>query len=271
MIRFNRREFMQASYGIAPVGPVKVSASSGNQDHADQAATAFVHTNAEGKSWTVGNTLVEREIRFDPNVGLYTESWLHKVTGKNFLKHLDTDLPWGPETRWGAEFSFQADATHVAGATRGPAADFDWVAAQTSDLAPDGKLLEIKLKCAKKPIEVLAFYAVYSGHPIVRKWIAITNRSDSAIRLSHMVFEALNLQAAPASDQIIFGYYGVHPRENFFTGRAEDAAIMAKDPRTGEGFIVMNEAPGWITDLVVEKKKKKKKRIAFYCISIKIF
>ena len=74
-------------------------------------ATAFVRTNAEGKSWTVGNTLVEREIHFDPKVGLYTESWLHKVTGKNFLKHLDTDLPWGPETRWGAEFSFQADSS----------------------------------------------------------------------------------------------------------------------------------------------------------------
>ena len=246
MIRFNRREFMQASTASLLLDTVKVSASSGNQDHADQAATAFVHTNAEGKSWTVGNTLVEREIRFDPKVGLYTESWLHKVTGKNFLKHLDTDLPWGPETRWGAEFSFQADAAHVVGATRGPAADFDWVAAQTSDLAPDGKLLEIKLKCAKKPIDVSAFYAVYSGHPVVRKWIAITNRGNSAIRLSHMVFEALNLQAAPASDQIIFGYYGVHPREIFFTGRAEDAAIMAKDPRTGEGFIVMNEAPGWM-------------------------
>ena len=65
-------------------------------------------------------------------------------------------------------------------------------------------------------------------------------------RLSHLVFEALNLEAAPASDQIIFGYYGVHPREIFFTGRAEDAAILAKDPRTGEGFIVMNEAPGWM-------------------------
>ena len=71
------------------------------------------------------------------------------------------------------------------------------MAAQTSDLAPDGKLLEIKLRSAKKPLEVSAFYAVYSGHPVVRKWIAITNRSDNAIRLSHLVFEALNLQAAP--------------------------------------------------------------------------
>ena len=246
MIKFNRREFMRASTASVLLDSVKVSASPASAVNIDDTATAFVRTNAEGKSWIVGNTLVEREIRFDSKVGLYTASWIHKATGKNFLQPLDTDLPWGPETRRGAEFSFQADGKQVAGATRGPAADFDWVAAEASDFAPDGKLLEVKLRSTNQPLEVSAFYAVYSGHPVVRKWIAITNRSDKAIKLSHLVFEALNLQAATASDQILFGYYGVHPREIFFTGRAEDAAILAKDPRTREGFIVMNEAPGWM-------------------------
>lgn len=245
MIKVNRREFMQATTasllleeaGIpgAPINPA-----------ADQAGSAFVRTNTEGRSWTIGNTLVEREIHYDSKVGLYTESWRHKVTGKEFLKHLDVNLPWGPETRWGAEFSFQANTTHLAGATRGPSRDFDFVSAETRDITPDGVVLEIKLKSARLPLEVSAFYAVYSGHPVVRKWIAITNRGDQMIRLSHLVFEALNLQAAPASDQIINAYYGVHPREIFFTGRAEDAAIVAKDPRTCEGFVVMNEAPGWM-------------------------
>jgi alpha-galactosidase len=246
MARLNRREFIQASTASLLLDSVNVSASRGNPAKINDTATAFVRTNAEGKSWTVGNTLVEREIRFDPAVGLHTESWRHKVTGKEFLKQLPTELPWGPETRWGAEFSFQADNIHLAGATRGPLADFDLVGAETRDIAPEGKLLEVKLKSKNKPLEVSAFYAVYSGHPVVRKWIAITNRSDQAIRLSHLAFEALNLEAAPPSDQIIFAYYGVHPRETFFTGRAEDAAIVAKDPRTREGFIVMNEAPGWM-------------------------
>ena len=246
MIRLNRREFMQASTASLLLDRVKASASQASAAEASETATAFVRTNQEGKSWTIGNTLVEREIRFDPGVGLYTESWLHKVTGKDFLKHLTSDLPWGPETPWGAEFSFRADDAGLAGARRAPLADFDWVAAETRDIAPDGKLLQVKLKCKKQPLEVSAFYAVYSGHPVVRKWIAITNRGDHAIRLSHLVFEALNLEAAPPSDQVIFAYYGVHPREIFFTGRAEDAAILAKDPRTNEGFIVMNEAPGWM-------------------------
>jgi len=242
MIRFSRREFMKASAAPLLLDRVEASASPGSPALAGGNAKAFVRTNEQGKSWTIGNTLVEREIRFDPRVGLYTESWLHKVTGRDFLKHLPVDLPWGPETRWGAEFSFQADNTRLAGATRGPLADFDWVAAETGEIVPGGKLLEVKLKCRKIPLEVSAFFAVYSGHPVVRKWIAITNRSDQTIRLSHLVFEALNLEAAPPSDQLIFAYYGVQPREIFFTGRAEDAAILAQDPRTGEGFIVMNEA-----------------------------
>ena len=66
MIKFNRREFMQASTASLLLDRVKVSASQGSPAKAGATATAFVRTNQEGKSWTVGNTLVEREIRFDP-------------------------------------------------------------------------------------------------------------------------------------------------------------------------------------------------------------
>jgi alpha-galactosidase len=240
MIKLNRREFIQASTASLLLDGVKVSWSNGSPANVEETVSAFVRTNAEGKSWTVGNNLVERGIRFDPKVGLYTGSWRHKVTGKDFLKQSST------RTRLGAEFSFQADHTQLAGAMQGPSTDFDWVGAETREIAPDGKLLEVKLRSKNQPLEVSAFYAVYSGHPVIRKWIAITNRGGQVIRLSHLVFEAVNLQAAAPSDQIISAYYGVQPREIFFTGRAEDAAVTAVDPRTREGFLVMNEAPGWM-------------------------
>ena len=97
MIRLNRREFIQASTASLLLESVKVSASPGSPAMADD--TAFVHTNAEGKSWTVGNALVEREIHFDPEQGLHTESWLHKVTGTDFM-----ETPRKRRNR-GAEFS----------------------------------------------------------------------------------------------------------------------------------------------------------------------
>jgi alpha-galactosidase len=81
---------------------------------------------------------------------------------------------------------------------------------------------------------------------VVRKWLSIRNRGSETIRLSHLVFEALNLMSAPPDEEILRAFYGVHPREIFFTGRVEDAAILQMNPRTEEGFIVMNEAPGWM-------------------------
>ena len=122
---------------------------------------------------------------------------------------------------------------------------FDLVGADTHDLLPGGKLLEIKLKARTKPIEVSVFYAVYQGHPVVRKWIAITNRGTAPITLSHLSFEAVPLRAGKPSEIQVSGFYGIQPREIFFTGRVEDAAILERNSFTGEGFVVMNEAPGY--------------------------
>ena len=194
----------------------------------------------------IGNNLIEREVHYSNQNGLYTAHWVHKVTGTDFLKLLPTELPWGPATHWGEEFSLQVDGEHLQGAGRGPAPDFDFLSANTGEISPAGKLLEVKLKARKKPLEISVFYAVYSGHPVVRKWLLLTNRGSQPLRISHLVFEGVNLEAAPPAEQIVSAYYGVHPREIFFTGRAEDPAILEMNPHTREGFLVMNEAPGWV-------------------------
>jgi len=103
MIRLNRREFIQASTASLLLESVKVSASPGNPAGIADAATAFVHTNTEGQSWTVGNALVEREVRFDPEQGLHTASWRHQVTGTDFM-----ETPRKRRNR-GAEFSVLVD------------------------------------------------------------------------------------------------------------------------------------------------------------------
>jgi alpha-galactosidase len=249
MFKLNRREFLEASTASL------VATRRHNQEwlYAPAAVagavpdrSAFVRTSAQGKSWTVGNGLVEREIRFDPKFGLSTENWIHKVTGRNFLKKELATGPLDSAARNGPDFLFQVDGTPLAGAKSGFSPDFDFVSAQESDIVPSGRVLEVKLRGTTKPLEVSVFYAVYSGHPVIRKWLAMTNRGGQPVKLSHLAFEAVNLAAAPPAEQVIFASYGVHPREIFFTGRAEDAAIVAKDPRTREGFIVMNEAPGWM-------------------------
>jgi alpha-galactosidase len=54
------------------------------------------------------------------------------------------------------------------------------------------------------------------------------------------------LRAGKPSEIQVSGFYGIQPREIFFTGRVEDAAILERNSLMGVGFIVMNEAPGYM-------------------------
>ena len=155
-----------------------------------QSDSLLVRTGADGKSWTIGNALVEREVRFESQRGLHSVSWRHVVTGTDFMSAA------GPNRSGGGEFSFEAYGDSFAG-SNGPAWQF--VGAETQGLAPSGKLLIIKLRAKAKPIEVAVFYAVYEGHPVVRKWIAITNRGEKDVTLSHLSFESVSIAPGPAS------------------------------------------------------------------------
>ena len=142
------------------------------QAKTDDTAAAFVRTNAEGKSWTVGNAFVEREIRFDPKLGLYTASWRHKVTGTDFMRRRweagNTEVT-SSRFRW-TEILLLG-RTDLLGNSSKP---------RLRELAPSGESLIINLRAKTKPIEVTIFYAVYDAHPVVRKWIAITNRGTDS-------------------------------------------------------------------------------------------
>jgi len=202
-----------------------------------QSNSVYVRTGADGRSWTVGNTLVERAVRFDSQQGLHTVSWRHLVTGTDFMSAA------GAHRAGGSEFAFQASADSFAGSD-GSAWEFAGV--DTQNLSPSGKVLTIKLRARAKPMEVAVSYAIYEEHPVVRKWIAITNRGESAVTLSHLSFETVSLAPGPASVLQASGFYGSQPREVFFTGRVDDTAVLERNSLTGEGFIVMNEAPGYL-------------------------
>jgi alpha-galactosidase len=197
-------------------------------------------TSGEATSWSIGNGLLERTLQYSPAHGLFTETFRHKLSGTDFLIRSQPGIP--PS----AEFMLRADADSLLGAGNGPQTDFTLAGSRIQDVSPSGKLLEVRLKGRKRLLDISVLYAVYSGHLVVRKWMAITNREDHPIRLSHLAFESLNLQSAPSDEQTLRVYYGVQPREIFYTGRAEDTAIVQINSRTGEGLIVMNEAPGWM-------------------------
>jgi alpha-galactosidase len=195
-----------------------------------------VRTNEEGKSWTVGNSLVEREIRFDPKRGLHTESWRHKVTGTDFME--EGRKRGGP----GREFTVLMDGDSLAGSN---GSIWELLEAKTEKLTPSGASLIINLRAKTKPADVSVFYAVYDTHPVVQKWLAIANRGTTPVTLSRLSFESLAIAPGPPDVLQASGFYGSQPREVFFTGRVDDTAVLERNSLTGEGFIAMNGAPGY--------------------------
>ena len=185
-------------------------------------------------SWSVGNEFVERKIAFDRDHGLETESLKYKLTSHDFISHArgrDSDA---------GEFSFEADSHELTGKSS--------FTLRGSDLSsvPGGKLLRVDLSNASGHLDVSVFYAAYDHHPALRKWLTVTNRGKSAVYLSHFCFETLAAGPGQASDLEVSAGYGATPRELFFTGRVSDPAIFVRNAKTGEGFVIMNEAPGYL-------------------------
>lgn len=211
-----------------------------------EASSSYVRTGADGGSWTIGNELVERQLHFDNASGLYTASWRSKKTTTDFMQDAVA------HRRRGSEFAFVADGKHYTGSGGSSQGRFDFRAASESATAPAGKELRLVLDSKDGRFRVTVHYAVYDGHPVVRKWIEITNLSGSRVTLSHLVFEAVNIAPAPPADTQVTAFYGLEPRESFYTGRVDDAAIVVRSSRSGESFIVMNEAPGYLKRTEIE-------------------
>ncbi len=195
---------------------------------------AFVHTTAEGAEWSIGNALVERTIRFDTKDGLRTVRWRHQLTGTDFVQRA------AAAQRLGEEFAFRAGETQVNG-RRG----LSLVSAQTQDHGNE-KALRLVLRTRDGRFDVAVIYDAYDDEPAIRKWIEITNRASEPVTLTHLCFEAVNAAPGPAADLQLWTGYGDVPREIFFTGRVSDTALVSRSARTGEGLIVLNEAPGYL-------------------------
>ncbi len=184
--------------------------------------------------WSIGNEFVERIITFDREHGLETESLLYKVTGHDF-----TSYSRGRNSMAG-EFGFRSNDQELTGGH-----SFALRAADTSSIA-GGKLLRIDLSSSDGHLDVSVFYAAYDDQPAIRKWLTVTNHGNSAVYLSHFCFETLTAGPGAMSDLQVSAGYGATPQDLFFTGRVSDPAVFVRNAATGEGFAILNEAPGYL-------------------------
>ena len=183
--------------------------------------------------WSVGNEFVERLIAFDSANGLETENLRYKTTGHDFISRAESREMTG-------EFSFKSDGRELTGKN-------SFVLRGSSTPAIEGgKALRIDLSSAAYSIDVSVFYAVYDDQPAIRKWLVVTNRGKKPVYLSHFCFETLAAGPGLPADLDVSAGYGAIPRVLFFTGRVSDPAIFVRNAKTGEGFAIVNEAPGYL-------------------------
>jgi alpha-galactosidase len=185
--------------------------------------------------WTIGNDQVERRIRFEESRGLFTEGFT------DLKSHTELILAENDGHSRSAEFSFAVDGRSYYGS----GSAFHLAGAEESKL-PKGRLLAIHLKAAQLPLEVTVRYAVYDGHPAVRKWLTIKNAGPTAVCLTHLDIEAIAVSFGPSHEARLNALYGTSPREILYTGRSEDAGLFLSNARTGSGLAILSEVPGYM-------------------------
>ena len=61
-----------------------------------------------------------------------------------------------------------------------------------------------------------------------------------------MNIEAIAPSVGPSNETVLNAQYGTIPRETFYTGRSEDAGLFVANARTGDGFAIVSEVPGYM-------------------------
>ena len=187
------------------------------------------------QKWTIGNEEIRRTITFSETDGLSTEQLSDLRTRTEFI------LPGKPHYSMGAEFSFECNNLTF----RGAGSQFSLVSAAESPL-PHGKSLTIRLRSKELPLEVSVIYSAYDGHPAIRKQLVLRNTGTSPLHLSHLNIESIAPSVGMENETTLDTQYGAVPREIFYTGRSEDAGLLVANARTGIGFAIISEVPGYM-------------------------
>ncbi len=194
---------------------------------------------SEVQRWTIGNAQIERVVSYSSIQGLLTEMLGDKVTGANFVSAAAPGA--GNRRRTRTEFSFQCEGRIC----QGVGLDFALLGVDHGTL-PNGTSLTVKLRHKVLPLDIFVIYQTYEGHPAIRKSLAITNTGAAGLRLTHLTIEALAISMGPEYETVLDAQYGSQPREIFYTGRSEDAALLLTNSRTKAGIAVISEVPGYM-------------------------
>lgn len=193
------------------------------------------------QSWTLRNDRIVRTVAFSAPLGLYTTALRDVVSGKDMVE------PLRFRRERATEFAFDCNGHSI----RGTGSDFALVGSEQTRL-PGGEALTVRLRHTQLELEITILYRIYDGQPATRKHLLLRNTGMAPLRITHLNVESLGLGLGPEDETILDAQYGTIPREIFYTGRSEDAALLISNSRTGTGVAILSEVPGYMKRTEVE-------------------
>ncbi len=186
--------------------------------------------------WVLNNGLVSRTIAFDVHDGIVTRSWQNLVDAHEFIDPTEETM----DSYYCRQFRFVANGH----AYTGLADAFTLAKAEENTDSTGARHLNLDLSSRDGEFDVTLHYLLPAGATAVRQFITIHNRTAQPRTLSELSVACEPIAPAQPADLLAYGGYGETPREIFFTGRADDVAILLENARTGDGVAVLSEVPG---------------------------
>jgi alpha-galactosidase len=190
---------------------------------------------AAGQSWTLDNGVIRKTVTFSPQYGLEVEKWSDLTSGFDFIAATVTHHGYN-------EFQFTSDGKSVSGKS----ADVSLIGSHEDRSADGTEHLDLTLVAKRALITVGVHYELAKDAPAIRQYLTVINRGKVPIVLRHMTVSAATLAPGPEHDLVAYGGYGEQPRETYFTGRVNDVAVLLENAKTGNGFAVLSEVPGYL-------------------------
>ena len=190
---------------------------------------------ASGTKWVLDNGIIRKTISFSAEYGLETDEWIDLASKYNFIS---------PEFQHRSckEFQVSVDGQSVSGKPK----DAAFLSAH-EDIDSDGTAhLTITLKAKHSPVQVAVHYELAKGEPAIRQFLTVTNSGAKPVLLRHLIVSCGALAPGAEKDLIAFGGYGEQPRETYMTGRVNDVAVLLENAKTGMGWAVLSEVPGYL-------------------------
>ena len=198
-------------------------------------SVGFAQNGSLQPQWTLDNGVVRKVLAFTNDYGLEATEWTDLKSGHNFISAESVHPPCD-------EFSVGFDQQLVSG----KAGDVRLVESREGELADGTKTLTLSFVGRHTPVLITVHYELGKGQPAIRQYLTIDNTGVVPATLRHLTVSCGMLVPGPRKNLIAYGGYGEQPRETFLTGRVNDVAILLEDAKTGLGFAVLSEVPGYM-------------------------